>query len=104
MKLIDADAINFEDMCDCCPSADCGDCPGPEGFASWLKKQPTAYDPDKIVEQLKQLSIGTVLCDKCEYREKCDDIQEKYDPDDNTDLCTMVAKSLAIEIVKRGAV
>lgn len=62
MKLIDADAINFEDMCDCCPSADCGDCPGPKGFASWLKKQPTAYDPDKIVEQLKQLSIGTVLC------------------------------------------
>lgn len=54
MKLIDADAINFEDMCDCCPSADCGDCPGPEGFASWLKKQPTAYDPDKIVEQLEE--------------------------------------------------
>lgn len=54
MKLIDADAINFEDMCDCCPGVDCGDCPGPEGFASWLKKQPTAYDPDKIVEQLEE--------------------------------------------------
>lgn len=54
MKLIDADAINFEDMCDCCPSADCGDCPGPKGFASWLKKQSTAYDLDKIVEQLEK--------------------------------------------------
>ena len=64
----------------------------------WNRREPM----DKIVEQLKQLSIGTVLCDKCEYREKCDDIQEKYNPDDDTDLCTMVAKSLAIEIVKSG--
>lgn len=67
---------------------------------AWNRREPM----DKIVEQLKQLSIGTVLCDKCEYREKCDDIQEKYNPDDDTDLCTMVAKSLAIEIVKGGAV
>lgn len=27
---------------------------------------PTAYNPDKVVEQLKQLSVGTVLCDKAE--------------------------------------
>lgn len=54
MRLIDADAINFEDICDCCPSADCGDCPGPEGFASWFKKQPTAYDIDKVVKQLEE--------------------------------------------------
>lgn len=69
-----------------------------------LVKEVVSDHMDKIVEQLEQLPIGTVLCDKCAYREECDDIQEKYDPDDNTDLCTMVAKSLAIEIVKGGTV
>lgn len=91
MKLIDADAINFEDMCDCCPGVDCGDCPGPEGFASWLKKQPTAYDPDKIVEQLEEASYWT---------------DPTYDEDgysdDDSDEVIFLEK--AIEIVKGGAV
>ena len=103
MRLIDANKLKREDLCDICLSADCGNCFSNKNFEDWIASQPTAYDIDKIVEQLKQLSIGTVLCDKCEYREKCDDIQEKYNPDDDTDLCTMVAKSLAIEIVKGGA-
>jgi len=79
MKLIDADAINFEDMCDCCPSADCGDCPSPEGFASWLKKQPTAYDPDKIVEQLEEYK--NLECDDPneDIDEEVEDAEELYD-------------------------
>ena len=87
MKLIDADAINFEDMCDCCPSADCGDCPGPEGFASWLKKQPTAYDPDKIVEQLEELKYKP-----CADTKNCTDFV----------TCEQHFMQKAIEIVKSG--
>lgn len=67
-----------------------------QAIEAWNRRTPL----EDIVEQLEGLTVGTVLCDKCEYREKCDDIQEKYNPDDDTDLCTMVAKSLAIEIVK----
>lgn len=91
-RLIDANALMKYTQNQVSKTIDC----------NHIARFPTAYNPDKVVKQLKQLSVGTVLCDKCEYREKCDDIQEKYDPDDNTDLCTMVAKSLAIEIVERG--
>lgn len=55
MRLIDADKLNMNDMCDHCRSACCVDCIGNEEFAKWTESIPTAYDPDKVVEQLKQL-------------------------------------------------
>lgn len=53
MRLIDADKLNINDMCDHCRSACCGDCIGNDDFVKWIESQPTAYDPDKIVDQLK---------------------------------------------------
>ena len=71
-----------------------------EAIEAWNRREPI----DKIVEQLESLNIGTVLCDKCEYRKDCDEFVEECNPSDWIDLCGMVTKLKAIEIVKGGAV
>lgn len=53
MRLIDADKLKREDLCEICLSADCGDCFSNKNFEDWITSQPTAYDPEKVVEQLK---------------------------------------------------
>ena len=40
-------------MCNLCGSADCTNCFSDEAFEQWLHNQPTAYDIDKVVEQLE---------------------------------------------------
>lgn len=64
---------------------------------------PTAYDVDKVVERLKQIKTDN-SCKNCTYREKCDELQEYYNPNDEVDLCALVAKELSIEIIKSGGI
>lgn len=64
---------------------------------------PTAYDMDKVIERLKNLKTDN-SCGNCTYKEKCDELQEFYNPDDSVDLCGLTIKELAIEIVKSGGV
>lgn len=54
-----------------------------------MKKQPTAYDPDKVVEQLEEIRVKKT-CNK----EKCDE----------KELCRICVVDDAIEIVKAGGV
>lgn len=61
MRLINADKLKREDLCEICLSADCGDCFSDKNFAEWIASQPTVYDIDKIVQQLegfKELECG----------------------------------------------
>ena len=71
-----------------------------------IKAQPTAYDIDKVVEQLNNLDAGTLFCSQCKYVKECetitDEMMEKYELNDKVDLCAMVMKTKAIEIVKKG--
>lgn len=71
-----------------------------------IDAQPTAYDIDKVVEQLNNLDVGTLFCSQCKYVKECetiaDEMMEKYELNDRVDLCAMVMKTKAIEIVKKG--
>lgn len=58
MRLIDADSLNREDLCDVCNSADCANCFSNDAFEEWIQMQPTAYDIDKVVEQLDKLQAS----------------------------------------------
>ena len=69
MRLIDADKIDFNEVFK-----------GQSDFAkdtreaaqSLIDSQPTAYDVDKVVEQIKK-EITTCLCEHCDrYNSDCD--------------------------------
>lgn len=77
-RLIDADAF-LQNLINC----DIGR-KSLEKVIEAVKKQPTAYDPDKAVEQLEKL------------KEECEDPLQDYDPN------YFIYK--AIEIVKGGGV
>lgn len=64
---------------------------------------PTAYDVDKVVERLGKIKTDN-SCRDCIYREKCDKVQEFYEPNEKVDLCALVTKELAKEIVKSGGI
>lgn len=90
MRLIDADKLTREDLCDICNSADCANCFSDKAFEQWIASQPTAYDSDKIVEQLEenwQIARGNYAIERSRYYEG-----------------KMDAYDRAIEIVKGGAV
>lgn len=53
-RLIDANKLDREDLCDVCSCAYCADCFSDENFEEWIKNQPTAYDIDEIVEELEK--------------------------------------------------
>lgn len=71
-----------------------------------INKTPTAYDIDKVVKQLDNSDVGTMFCSQCKYAKECetiaDEMLEKYELNDRVDLCAMVMKTKAIEIVKGG--
>lgn len=94
MRLIDADKLKREDLCDICLSADCGDCFSNKNFEDWIASQPTAYDPDKIVEQLEEQKTN-----KIEWQDnaKTEVMAHYYNGQ-------VIAFFDAIEIVKGGAV
>lgn len=68
-----------------------------------IDEQPTAYDVDKVVGQLGKIKTDN-SCKDCAYKEKCDELQEYYNPSDEVDLCALVTKELSIEIVKSGGI
>lgn len=73
-RLIDADAFERSVMC--------SDAEDMQDVIYALRDYPTAYDPDKVVEQLEEL------------RKECEDPLQDYDPN------YFIEK--AIEIVKGG--
>ena len=91
MRLIDADSLNSDDLCDVCGSADCSNCFTTKAFEEWIQMQPTAYDIEKVVRQLWKTS-------DC-YRKSigfCDDTNCF-----ECGHCHLTLKQ-AIEIVKKG--
>lgn len=54
----------------------------------------------KIIERLEELKTDN-SCRSCQYREKCNEVQETAS--ESTDLCGATMKSLAIEIVNQVA-
>lgn len=66
----------------------------------------TAYDINRVVEQLESLDVGTMYCKQCKHSKECDsiakDMLKKDELDARKDLCAMLMKSKAIEIVKGG--
>ena len=102
-RLIDADVLkniieseknDNDEMCRICI----------ESTKEIIDAQPTAYDPDKVVEQLKNINT-TWNCQECVHLNVCDEIQMKNGSgSEHIDLCAEVVKTLAIEIVKGGGV
>jgi hypothetical protein len=76
MRLIDADNLNFEGQKYNKSQM--------KSILDFIDKQPTAYDVDKVVEQLEEL------------RKECEDPLQDYDPNYFIDK--------AIEITKGGGV
>lgn len=102
MRLIDADNISFY----CNYEGDCtgniNDCKKCENYICNfrdIQEQPTAYDIDKVVEELEELREKDVCdyldCDVCLYNEKCGV---------ETDQSNNLKWDKAIEIVKQGGV
>ena len=75
------------------------------GILSDIEYFPTAYDVDRVLKQLSDLDVGTMFCSECKYAEECeaiaDEMLEKHKLDDRVDLCAMLMKTKAIEIVKK---
>ena len=57
MRLIDADKLKREDLCEICLSADCGDCFSDKNFEEWIASQPTTYDVESVIEQLEDYKM-----------------------------------------------
>lgn len=53
----------------------------------------------------KTSSVGTMFCSQCKYVKECETIADEIlELNDRVDLCAMVMKTKAIEIVKKGSV
>lgn len=78
-------------------NVDCVDCNA--DLQHLLDEQPTAYDVDKVVEELKELRKKDVCdyldCDVCLYADKCGAV---------TDQSDNLKWDKAIEIVKHGVI
>ena len=99
-RLIDANKLNREDLCNLCRSADCANCFSDEAFEKWITTQPTAYDIDKVVEQLEEMQNFEERTGKC----YCPDANEEDCRYAFSDLsCAYCSIEKAIEIVKGGA-
>ena len=61
----------------------------PEAYKKMIEAQPTAYDVDKVVEDLEELRDGNYDFDCCPYK----------DTDVSCDKCHMIR---AIDVVRRG--
>lgn len=61
----------------------------PEAFKKMIEAQPTAYDVDKVIEDLEELRDGNYDFDCCPYR----------DTDIYCDKCHMIR---AVDIVRHG--
>ncbi|MEY8414530.1 hypothetical protein AALB51_25360 [Lachnospiraceae bacterium 62-26] len=61
----------------------------PEAYKKMIEAQPTAYDLDKVVEDLEELRDGNYDFDCCPYR----------DTDISCDKCHMIR---AVDIVRHG--
>lgn len=60
-----------------------------------IERIPTAYDVEKVVEQLEERSKRGMKCDECINRIRVDDC---------TDICDRGAFAKAIEVVRKGGV
>ena len=87
MRLIDADDF-FERMKNIDLCAEMEMC-GTEALKKYLDLQPTAYDVDKVVEELERIRAKET-CNK----EKCD----------TKEICKICVVDDAIEIVKQGVI
>jgi hypothetical protein len=61
----------------------------------------TAYDVDKVVEEINNIDLQHP-CDDCPHLQECDRIQTEVS--NATDLCSLVTKHYAIEAVRKGGV
>ena len=80
MRLIDAEKLKENAGRDFCY---------PEAFKKMVDEQPTAYDLDKVIEDLEELRDGNYDFDCCPYKET----------HISCDKCHMIR---AIEVVRRG--
>lgn len=80
MRLIDADKLIEDAKRDFCY---------PEAFEKMVGEQPTAYDVDKVIEDLEELRDGNYGFDCCPYMET----------PISCDKCHMIR---AIDVVRRG--
>lgn len=61
MRLIDADKLKREALCEICLSADCGDCFSDKAFEEWIASQPTAYDLGVVLQRLEYALLPVVV-------------------------------------------
>ena len=76
-RLIDADAFERSVMC--------SDAEDMQDVIYALRDYPTAYDPDKVVEQLEEL------------RKECEDPLQEYDPNYFIDKAIEIVKGVGVE-------
>ncbi len=94
MRLIDADAFERSVMC--------SDAEDMQDVIYALRDYPTAYDPDKVVEQLEKMKKAEQdRSDDCD-EDGCGDGEQIYD--DGRSQGRFEAFGKAIEIVKGGGV
>ena len=93
-RLINANKLDREDLCDVCGCAYCADCFSDENFEEWIKNQPTAYDIDKVVERLEE--------ERDRPFADCNLTINGICANDREIVASKVAIKYAIEIVKGG--
>ena len=71
-----------------------GWCEGWNAAVDIINNQPTAYNVEKVVEQLEELEVGQKHCASCDQSADCKDSLSR--------LCVLDAKFKAIDIVRAG--
>lgn len=91
MRLIDADKLKYAIHCAYSDDLE---------ILEKIDEQPTAFDVDKVVEQLEDIkrkkyrACQDVICEDCKYSEDCCECDES----------DKLALDMAVEIVKGGGV
>lgn len=60
-------------------------------------------DEDALIKQLEHIKTDN-SCSDCKYKDKCNELQDFYNPSDDVDLCGLTIKYIAIEIVKANMI
>lgn len=93
MRLIDADKIKIGISEKTRTDSDAS------RFIDIINAQPTAFDLERVIEQINNIKTDN-SCSDCKYKDKCDELQEFYNPADDVDLCALTTKYLSLAILK----
>lgn len=93
MKLIDADTLYYENV----------DCTDGNSYmvvnASQIINTPAAFNLEYAARLIDNIKTDN-SCADCRYKDKCNELRKFYNPAEEINMCALVTKQLALDIIK----